>query len=244
MPSQNKKLQLTNQNEQKTSEILINFVQKIDKKEKKFAQEFTNGYLHKIVITDILTWVNKNQPDCLQMICDFIQKSDISLKINDEQSRVNQLVEELIQKSKENNNFLHLQDIKNKIIQHPRSAFILNNYRQIISETITDDSSEDINYLIEIGLIIQDERGVYQVSNRLYEQVFDQEWIENTFKSDRPYNDKFKAWKESYHEGEFSDEEIPHFISAEELDNALEWITGLQIPREEEIYLIRSRVFK
>ncbi len=229
---------------QQISEILIEFVQQIDKKEKKFDQEFTNGYLHKIVITDILNWADKNQPNCLQMICDFLKKSEYSIKENNEKSKVNELVQNLIDNWEENETCQHLQDIKNNIIQHPRSAFILNNYRQFISETITDDSSEYINYLIEIGLMILDERGVYQVSNRLYEQVFDQEWIENTFQNDRPYNDKFKAWKESYHEGKFSDEESQHFICAEELDNALEWITGLQIPPEEEIYLIRSRVFK
>lgn len=216
------------------------------------------------------------------MICDFLKKSEYSLKENNEKSKVNELLQNLIDNWENNETCQQLQDIKNEVIKHPRSAFILKSYKQIISkkninnqnideqslnqkhfssgETLSNISNsfqykiaeniekknEDNNFLeahdflIKIGLIIEEKKGFYQVSNRLYKQVFSDKWIEHTFKSERPYNDKFMAWKRAYKQDESS---IEHLISGEELNNALEWIADLQIPPEEEIYLIRSRVF-
>ena len=65
-------------------------------------------------------------------------------------------------------------------------------FSQIAGGVSTDDSPEQIELLLS-GLVIKN-NGYLQVSNRVYAEVFNLEWVEKQLGQLRPYSQTFDAW--------------------------------------------------
>ena len=89
----------------------------------------------------------------------------------------------------------HLRTIHDRIMRNEQWAGrILGIYQQILQgvKIETDDSREQ-NELILSGLVVK-QQGLLQVKNRIYQEVFNLQWVEKQLALLRPYSQLFKAW--------------------------------------------------
>jgi WD40 repeat protein len=89
----------------------------------------------------------------------------------------------------------HLRTIRDRIDRNDqRAGRILGIYQQVLQgiEIKSDDSQEQIELLLS-GLVVRHE-GILKVKNRIYQQVFNLQWVERRLAALRPYSQTFDAW--------------------------------------------------
>ena len=89
----------------------------------------------------------------------------------------------------------HLKTIGDRILRdEQRAGRLLGIYQQILQsvEVPTDDTREQIELLLS-GLVVK-KTGYLQVKNRIYQEVFNREWVEKQLGQLRPYSQSFDAW--------------------------------------------------
>jgi WD40 repeat protein len=89
----------------------------------------------------------------------------------------------------------HLRTIRDRIERNgQRAGRILGIYQQVLQgiEIKSDDSREQIELLLS-GLVVRHE-GILKVKNRIYQQVFNLQWVEKRLAALRPYSQVFDAW--------------------------------------------------
>lgn len=119
--------------------------------------------------------------------------------------------------------------------------WLLIEYQQILQKknqvAVSRDSLEQIK-LLDLGLIAE-EQGYLQVSNPIYEEYFNQNWIKEKLEKLRPYYQQFNSWLQSKCQDE------KQLLTGRELQKALEWtkdkIDYLNLEHELE-FLVASQV--
>jgi WD40 repeat protein len=89
----------------------------------------------------------------------------------------------------------HLRTIRDRLLNNEqRASRLLGLYLQILQNdgVPADDSPEKIELLLS-GLVVK-KQGVLQVYNRIYQEVFNLEWVEKQLKKLRPYADLLNKW--------------------------------------------------
>jgi WD40 repeat protein len=89
----------------------------------------------------------------------------------------------------------HLRTIRDRIDRNgQRAGRILGIYQNILQgiEIKSDDSREQIELLLS-GLVVRHEE-ILKVKNRIYQQVFNLQWVEKKLAALRPYSQAFNAW--------------------------------------------------
>ncbi|GAA6623411.1 AAA-like domain-containing protein [Scytonema sp. NUACC26] len=154
------------------------------------------------ILKEILGWTN-GQPFLTQKLCQlvitFIQESKttgISIFPGTEAFWVERVVRErLIAQWTSQDEPEHLRTICNRILANSHCAGrMLGLYQQILQgvKVPTDDSHEQIELLLS-GLVVR-QQGYLQVKNRIYQEVFNLEWVEKQLGFLRPYSQMFDAW--------------------------------------------------
>lgn len=201
-----------------------------------------------MVVDKIWNWAKPEQSDCIKMICDWILNSnDNSIEEDREKEKVDELVTNLVKKWQTSENSQHLKDIRDKILNHERSGFILRCYQQIIQNRTlnTNEYGDDLHYLSnDLKLLIFKNDRVPEVSNLLYQEVFNLQWLEDTFRDSRPhgYRERFNKWEQS-NEGDpryYSGKE--YLIIGPDFYNALQWTKNMKLEEKEQYYITRSNV--
>ncbi|MEH2358086.1 AAA-like domain-containing protein [Nostoc sp.] len=113
----------------------------------------------------------------------------------------------------------HLKTIRDRILQsgEQRTGRLLGLYQQILQqgEIATDDSAEQTELRLT-GLVVKRE-GKLRIYNRIYAEVFKQEWCDKILANLRPYSDALNAWVKS----ESQDES--RLLRGSTLQNAQVW---------------------
>ena len=89
----------------------------------------------------------------------------------------------------------HLRTIRDRIERNGQGAGrILGIYQKIWQgiEIKSDDSQEQIELLLS-GLVVRHE-GILKVTNRIYQQVFNVQWVQKKLAALRPYSQVFDDW--------------------------------------------------
>ncbi|MEC4816265.1 MAG: AAA-like domain-containing protein [Scytonema sp. PMC 1069.18] len=89
----------------------------------------------------------------------------------------------------------HLKTIRDRLLRNEqRASYLLGLYQQILQgdEVSTDESPEQIELLLS-GLVIK-HQGHLKVKNRIYQEVFNQAWVEKELAKLRPYSHALNAW--------------------------------------------------
>jgi WD40 repeat protein len=97
----------------------------------------------------------------------------------------------------------HLRTIRDRIDRNgQRAGRVLVIYQQVWQgiEIKSDDSREQIELLLS-GLVVRQE-GILKVKNRIYQQVFNLQWVEKRLAALRPYSQAFDAWVASQQKDE------------------------------------------
>ncbi|OKH44136.1 hypothetical protein NIES2101_28895 [Calothrix sp. HK-06] len=130
----------------------------------------------------------------------------------------------------------HLRTICRRILRdEERAAYLLELYQQIrgSAEVLNNDSIEQSELLLS-GLVSK-QQDKLKVSNQIYQEVFNQNWVEGELKKLRPYSETFKAWVASG----FADES--RLLRGNALFDAEEWAKDKNLSYQDKQFLAASR---
>src|SRR6476661_249595 len=154
------------------------------------------------VLKQILAWTC-GQPFLTQKVCYLAYKASretadglLNISPGTEAFWVDSLVRSRIVNNWESQDEPeHLKTIRDRLLRdEKRAGRLLGIYQQILQsgEVPTDDTREQIELLLS-GLVVK-KQGCLQVKNRLYQEVFNREWVEKQLGQLRPYSQSFDAW--------------------------------------------------
>ncbi|MBN3897218.1 MAG: ABC transporter substrate-binding protein [Nostoc sp. NOS(2021)] len=142
-------------------------------------------------LKEVLEWTS-GQPFLTQKLCQFI--------LDDEQGlSVEELVRSrILQNWQSQDDPEHLRTIRHRIFSKKQPAdLLLELYDQILRKgEIEEDNSPGQIELRLSGLVVK-QNGKLKVYNRIYEFVFDNNWVNEALASLRPYAKELAAWLES-----------------------------------------------
>lgn len=134
----------------------------------------------------------------------------------------------------------HLRKIRSGLVKQKQQAFgLLTCYRHILEQQeVVEESRPESQALLELGLI-ERQRNRFKVHNRIYQEVFNLSWVEQTLLDLRPYLKPFKDWQAS---GGY---DKAHLLRGEDLQEALKWAADKSeaLSLQEHQFLMASQVF-
>ncbi|BAY47538.1 WD-40 repeat-containing protein [Scytonema sp. HK-05] len=154
------------------------------------------------VLTEILAWTG-GQPFLTQKLCQLIVDSSkdavsgiVTIPPGTEAFWVESVVRtRLIHRWESQDEPEHLRTIRDRILSNSQHAGrMLGIYQLLLQgvEVSTDDSREQVELLLS-GLVVK-QQGLLLITNRIYREVFNLEWVEKQLASLRPYSQAFDAW--------------------------------------------------
>ncbi|MEG3931083.1 MULTISPECIES: AAA-like domain-containing protein [unclassified Microcoleus] len=166
------------------------------------------------VLKQILAWTS-GQPFLTHKVCYLAYRASletadglVNIPPGAEAFWVDSLVRsQIIDKWESQDEPEHLKTIGDRILRNEqRAGRLLSIYQQILTPppsappltkgglggVLTDDSREQIELLLS-GLVVKS-AGYLQVKNRIYQEVFNIEWVEKKLGQLRPYSQSFDAW--------------------------------------------------
>jgi len=154
------------------------------------------------VLKQILAW-SSGQPFLTQKICYLAYRASretadglVSIPPGTEGFWVDSLViSRIVTNWESQDEPEHLKTIRDRLVRdEQRAGRLLGIYQQILEsvEVPTDDSREQTELLLS-GLVVK-KQGCLQEKNRIYQEVFNREWVEKQLGQLRPYSQSFDAW--------------------------------------------------
>ena len=154
------------------------------------AQPLLAGIREKInhpqtLLEEILHWTG-GQPFLTQKLFRFIYESDMEIPINGEADWLGNLVQEkIITNWQAQDQPQHLKTISDRILFSANTKKLLTMYRRVLEQGSIIDPNNDISKeLILTGIVIEN-NGQLVVHNRIYQDVFNLEWITTTINSSK-----------------------------------------------------------
>ncbi|MEH2295866.1 CHASE2 domain-containing protein [Nostoc sp.] len=175
-----------------------------------------------IILKEILAWTD-GQPFLTQKLCQIIAnekwKDREKLLINDQKLFITNLV-----KSRIINNWEfqdepeHLRTISLRLLNNEQTAGrLLGIYQQIlIGEEVIIDNIREENELFLSGLVIKSQ-GKIQVKNKIYQTIFNLNWVAKELDNLRPYSQRLKKWVAS------NQQDKSQLLKGMKLKEALVW---------------------
>ena len=187
-----------------------------------------------ILKTIIEKWTN-GQPFLTQKMCTIAlehadsKDPDIDLLVN----------EYLIKDWASQDNPTHLAYIRDRILDDKQEAVrFLTIYKEILQKgQIEANDSKEHTELRLSGLVIR-QGGYLQPFNRIYQEVFNEDWVNQQLAEIRPYAARFNAWLTAKEELKQR-----YLLYGKELEQALEWAKNNNLSNEDHTFLTRSEVF-
>ncbi|MFB2919103.1 WD40 repeat domain-containing protein [Aerosakkonema funiforme] len=175
----------------------------------------------KAVMKEVLKWTG-GQPFLTQWLCQLISVYSLPLHPQDDAEWVTAIVRErMIENWWAQDQQQHLQTICARILSNEkRICRLLGLYQQILrwGGIESDDSSEQMELRLSSLVVKQD--GFLRVYNRIYESVFDENWVDKELANVRPYAEAIIAWEES------SCQDTSQLLRGQDLWNAQAWVVG------------------
>lgn len=148
------------------------------------------------VLAAILAWTG-GQPFLTQKVCRLVQLAPARILAGTEVDRVAQLIQtHILTHWEPQDEPEHLRTIRDRILNQPQTGQLLGLYQQILvhKETgIRADNSLEQTELCLTGLVVQ-RGGQLHLYNRIYAEVFNQEWLQRVLGKLRPYAAALAAW--------------------------------------------------
>jgi ABC-type branched-subunit amino acid transport system substrate-binding protein len=198
--------------------------------------KLSDSQIAEAIIQEILNWTN-GQPFLTQKICKIIVTDEQIIPI--EKRLIRKWVEELvisriIDNWEEQDNPQHLKTIRDRILNSKEPTIkLLKLYQKIRQqqELPVDDSPEQSELLLS-GLVLENNRKL-KIYNRIYEFVFDSQWVAELLADKRPYEEELLGWKSSNHNKSW-------LLRGQKLRTAMKWCTGKNLTIEDYQFLNAS----
>ncbi|NJN10775.1 MAG: hypothetical protein HC815_23415, partial [Richelia sp. RM1_1_1] len=167
------------------------------------------------VLKEVLHWTG-GQPFLTQKVCKIIGSGEEGEGSSQWVERL--IISRIIDNWETQDEPEHLKTIRDRIIRNEqRAGRLLGIYQQIIQqgELPTDNSPEQMELRLT-GLVVKRD-GKLQVYNRIYQSVFNGEWVEKELGKLRPYSQVLTAWLEANRQDE------SRLLRGQALQDALHW---------------------
>ena len=170
------------------------------------------------VLETILDWTG-GQPFLTQKVCDLLLTQGKIIPAGQEKEWVNKLIREFIIENWESHDEpVHLKTIRERIFrQEKRAGRLLGMYQQILQEGFlkSDESSEQTELRLS-GLVVKKD-GNLVAYNKIYQSVFNEEWVKKELEKIRPYSEMLTGWMNSNYEDD------SRLLRGKLLKDALSW---------------------
>jgi CHASE2 domain-containing sensor protein len=192
-----------------------------------------------VVMKEILAWTG-GQPFLTQKLSQILIR-ELEMDHSQAWSSPAQFVEsvvmsQLIDNWENTDNPEHLRTIRDRILRNETKVCrLLGLYQQILEQGAIDfDGSNEQKELRLSGLVLERD-GKLTVFNRIYQEVFNQDWLEQKLSELRPYNEEINAWLASEGEDESS------LLRGKKLQDALTWSLRKSLSDLDYQYLVASQ---
>jgi len=133
----------------------------------------------------------------------------------------------------------HLRTIRDRLLfNKQRAGRLLGIYQQILTSTQLDGVIADASYeqmeLRLSGLVVE-QQGKLRVYNRIYQEVFNQTWVERSLADLRPYAEAITAWLA------FHCEDKSRLLRGKALQDAQAWATDKSLSDQDYQFLAASQ---
>nr|WP_287294138.1 AAA-like domain-containing protein [Moorena sp. SIO2C4] len=205
------------------------------------AQGLAQGLQGKIsnpqdVLKQVLYW-SGGQPFLTQKLCKLLLDSVSTIPTGGEAEWVDKLVRsQVIDDWKSHDNPEHLKTIRDRLIKNEqRAGRLLGLYQQILQrgEIASDDSYEQIELRLS-GLVVE-KQGKLRIYNRIYQAVFNQNWVDKELANLRPYSNEIAAWLDS------DCQDTSCLLRGQQLQDALRWALGKSLSHQDYQFLTTSQ---
>ncbi len=171
----------------------------------------------KHVLQEILDWTG-GQPFLTQKVCQLVaqhRSSDERLK---SEAIASLIQTHIIENWEAQDEPEHLRTIRDRLFRNEQQlGQLLGIYHHILQHgDIEADGSPEQTELRLSGLVVQ-RQGRLSVSNRIYQQVFSQAWVQRQLEKLRPYSAAFTAWVTSAGQDE------SRLLRGQALQEAIQW---------------------
>ncbi|MEM7714340.1 MAG: AAA-like domain-containing protein, partial [Cyanobacteria bacterium P01_A01_bin.68] len=184
------------------------------------------------VVEEILNWTG-GQPFLTQKLCNLMLEESKK----DNPGSVKQVVKSrIIENWESQDDPEHLRTIRDRILSSEQKAgYLLELYQQIQqNREITAKKNLEVSELILSGLVVQKQNKL-RIYNRIYQQVFNQNWVEAQLKNLRPYSEAFRAWVAS------GCTDKSRLLRGKALEGAEEWAKDKDLSFQDKQFLAASR---
>ncbi|NEQ68924.1 MAG: ABC transporter substrate-binding protein [Symploca sp. SIO2D2] len=187
-----------------------------------------------MVLREILKWTG-GQPLLTQKLCQLVVQQAENIPTS---SAIKQLVRsQIIENWEFQDEPEHLRTIRDRILSNEQ---LLELYQQILRHgyvRLDYQSSEQIELQLS-GLVVKNNRyQTLRVDNCIYQEVFNQSWINHAFIQFKPYKEQLEAWLASHH-----DESC--LLRGSALNKAEQWAKGKKLNAHDYSFLRASKKFK
>ncbi|MEQ8468848.1 AAA-like domain-containing protein [Coleofasciculus sp. E1-EBD-02] len=159
-----------------------------------------------IILQEILNWTG-GQPfltqKLCQIVCDACGESEFSLKPGEsEKEWVEKLVRShIVENWESQDNPEHLRTIRDRILaKGQRSIDLLRLYLQILQDKEVEANGRIEQTELRLSGLVVKRYDSLRVYNRIYEAVFDHNWVAKTIVDLRPYGEALARWIDSKHQ--------------------------------------------
>jgi len=202
------------------------------------------------VLQEILTWTG-GQPFLTQKLCHLVKASSreaisgvLTIPPGTEAFWVEQVVRtQVISNWEANDEPEHFKTIRNRLLSNEqRASRLLGLYQQILQqeEIAADESSEQMELRLSGLVVKQPGKGkitspVLRVYNRIYQSIFNQDWVEKKLANLRPYSQAIAAWEASDRQDD------SRLLRGQALQEALDWKAGKSLSVIDDYFLAASQ---
>ena len=147
------------------------------------------------VLKEILRWT-KGQPFLTQRLCQLIASSDFSIPAGQEMGLVEQLVRSrIIEDWEAQDESVHLKTIRDRLlVNEVLSGRLLGLYKRVLQAGEIKVEGSEAQIELRLSGLTREEKKCLRVANPIYQEVFNQSWVEAELTRLRPYSEAITAW--------------------------------------------------
>jgi WD40 repeat protein len=184
-------------------------------------------------LKQVLYWTG-GQPFLTQTVCDLLVKSDIEVSEGKEQATIQQFVHSQIINNY--HDYQHFDQIKTRLIANEnRVGKLLEIYQYILKHGIFLGKEKEFESELRLSGLVVRRNGGLEVFNPIYQEIFNQDWVQEQLDSIRPYYQSFNLWL-SYGKNK------AYLLTGEVLIHALAWKQNKSISKDDEEFLSDSKL--
>ncbi|QIR40140.1 hypothetical protein HCG51_27795 [Tolypothrix sp. PCC 7910] len=187
------------------------------------------------VLAEILKWTG-GQPFLSQRLCQLVVDNTEFISAGKEAESIGKLAHNcLIDNWESQDEQEHLKTIRNRLLSNEqKAAYLLELYRQIHqSGKLKFQNTTEERDLQLSGLVVKRD-GHLTVYNPIYEQVFNEQWIDTELGKLRPYAENFRAWVASGGKDE------SRLLRGQALQDAKQWSLNQNLTYQDQQFLAAS----